>query len=323
MAWVHATLDNRESHSLKINHRIAARHDNPFWSEVIRLGLDYDAGHPHDALGFSIIVFNVTEDQPQWPEIERLIGESDVASHLVTNLFSTTEMDRAEWLHVSALGQHGYPQPEDDFGYIEATYDVSQYCYRCGIGGVQKAPFRLRSEPKARHSQFLQLNWVFDELFVRSEARQGLTAAGLTGFDFRPAVIHRADRPSGEVQQMEILSVLQPALDPTGLETVTCNERNEEWESIRRRFPNLQSPVPEPNSYCGGVKYHLEHRGPFRFDRSALVAAPDVVKSHEWFGSGASAFRLVLVSQRFRQIVLEAKWRGLSFEPVELTGKST
>jgi hypothetical protein len=46
----------------------------------------------------------------------------------------------------------------------------------------------------------------------------------------------------------------------------------------------------------------------------------DVVKSHEWFGSGASAHRLGLVSQRFRRAVATAKWRGVSFEPVELVG---
>lgn len=37
-----------------------------------------------------------------------------------------------------------------------------------------------------------------------------------------------------------------------------------------------------------------------------------------WFGSGGSAHRLVIVSQRFRQVVVAAKWRGVSFEPIEL-----
>ncbi|MFY9825628.1 MAG: hypothetical protein WAM82_29915 [Thermoanaerobaculia bacterium] len=306
---------------MKINHRIAARYDEPFWLELDRLGLDYEHGDPNNVLGLAISVLNITEDQPQWPKVQRLIAEHDVRVHSITNLFSKREVNQAEWLQMSALGQFGYPQPVDD--YREITYDVSQYCDHCGIGGVQNAPFRLRSEPKARHSQFVQLNWVFDEFFVRREARQGLTAAGLTGFDFRPAVIHRKDRPSGEIEQMEILSVLQPALNPTGLQTVTCKERNEEWESKRRRFPNWRPPVAESNSYCGRVKFHLESREPLRFDRSALAAAPDVVKSHEWFGSGGSAFRLVLVSQRFRRVVLEAKWRGLFFEPVELIDHST
>ena len=29
---------------MEINHRIALRHDDPFWREIERLGLDYDRG---------------------------------------------------------------------------------------------------------------------------------------------------------------------------------------------------------------------------------------------------------------------------------------
>jgi hypothetical protein len=49
-----------------------------------------------------------------------------------------------------------------------------------------------------------------------------------------------------------------------------------------------------------------------------LRRRPDVGRSHEWVGSGGSASQLVIVSQRFRQVVLEAKWRGVRFEPIEL-----
>jgi hypothetical protein len=302
---------------MRINHRIAARYDDRFWVEIDRLGLDYERGDPNNVLQTAISVLNITEDQPNWPKVERLVAEHDVGTHLVTLLYTKREIDAAEWLLMAALGNHGYPQPEDDFGYIEATYDVSGFCDVCGIGLVQKAPFRLRAEPKASHSQFVQLNWVLDELFVRSAAREGLTAAGLTGFEFRPVILHSKNRPSAQVEQMQIIGVLSEALQPTELATVTCKERNEEWESTARRGTPPLSRSERPQ-HCGRVKYHLMHRGPLRFDRAALAAAPDVVKSHEWFGSGASAFRLMLVSQRFRQVVQQARWRGLCFEPVEL-----
>jgi len=300
---------------MRINHRIAARYDDRFWIEIDRLGLDYERGDPNNVLQTAISVLNITEDQPNWPKVERLVAEHDVGTHLVTLLYTKREIDAAEWLWMAALGNHGYPQPEDDFGYIEATYDISGFCDVCGIGLVQKAPFRLRAEPKASHSQFVQLNWVLDELFVRSAAREGLTAAGLTGFDFRPVILHSKNRPSAQVEQMQIIGVLPEALQPMELATVTCKERNEEWESTARRGTPPLSRSERPR-HCGRVKYHLMHRGPLRFDRAALSAAPDVVKSHEWFGSGASAFRLMLVSQRFRQVVQQARWKGLCFEPV-------
>lgn len=304
---------------MKINHRIALRHDDPFWHHIERLGLDYERGSPDNVLRLAISVLNVTEDHAQWPEVERLLAKYGPATHSVSNKFTKAELGAAEWLELSALGHHGYPQPERDFGYKEATYDVSDACRICGIGRVQNAPFRLRSEFKASHSQVVQLNWVFDEFFLRPEACDGLLGAAITGIDFLAPVIHKNDRPSEQVAQMIVKTTLPPALDPTGLEPVTCKPQNEEWQALQRLIPSRPAPGPHCGGpYCGRIKYHRMRKGPFRFGRNAFAGAPDVVKSHEWFGSGGAAFRLVLVSQRFRQCFVAAKWRGVSFEPIEL-----
>jgi hypothetical protein len=295
---------------VKINHRIALRHDDPIWRDVEATGVSIDRGND------IIWVANVTEDDPAWSEVRLLMLERP-HSELVTNIFTKHEFDAAEWLVLEALGQHGYPEPDID--YHSATDDLADYCPICGIGGVQNASFRLRAEPKASHSQFVQLNWVFDEFFLREPAREGLLVAGITGIDFLAPVLHKNGRPSEQIMQMTIQTVLPQALDSTSLEPVTCKEENEEWESelwLRKMRP---SPA-ETHPYCGRVKYHHMHRGPFRFARDAVADASDVVKSHEWFGSGGSAFQLVMVSQRFRQVVVAAKWRGVKFEPIELVG---
>jgi len=64
--------------------------------------------------------------------------------------------------------------PEDS--YVHTTYGTSYYCDRCGIGGKQRTPFRFRAEPKPTPQSLLQLNWVFDELFVRPPVRDYLRA---------------------------------------------------------------------------------------------------------------------------------------------------
>ena len=174
----------------------------------------------------------------------------------------------------------------------------------------------MRAEFKASHSQFLQLNWVLDEFFLRDKARQGLRSAGITGIEDLAPVLHKKDRPSEQVVQMVVTTTLPPALDTTGLQSVTCKPRNEEWSPGRKG----QSAEPARQPYCGRLKYAGMCKGPYRFARSAFVGAPDVVKSHEWFGSGGAAFRLVIVSQKFRQAVVAGKWRGVSFEPIELIG---
>jgi hypothetical protein len=118
---------------------------------------------------------------------------------------------------------------------------------------------------------------------------------------------------------MKAKTVLSPALSLVGLEPVNCRPHNEEYGPDSRPRPAELAGHP----YCGRVKYHLTHRGPFKFDRSAFEGSPDVVKIAEWFGSGGSAHRLVIVSKRFRQVVNEAKWRGLDLEPIELFDASS
>ena len=179
---------------------------------------------------------------------------------------------------------------------------------------IQKAPFRFRTAPKAKRSQVIQLNWVFDELFIRLPAQAGLIEAGITGITFEAPVLHESDRPLSDVSQGRIATVLPPVLDVADLTTVTCAPDNEEG----RKLPDLSRPAPATSPYCGRVKYHARHRGPLRFASSAFDGAPDVVKSQEWFGSGRSAHRLILVTQRFRQAVVSNRFRGLAFEPVEL-----
>ena len=169
---------------MKINHRITFNADEPLARELEAVGLSVDRNN-------SIIwVANVTEDDRAWPDVRRLLTSGSY-SDTATNVFTPKELDAAQWLDVSARGHHGYPQPEGNGRYISVTYDETSRCPSCGIGGRQNAPFRLRAEPKARYSQFLQLNWVFDEFFVRSDARQGLEAAGITGIKFAPPVYIR------------------------------------------------------------------------------------------------------------------------------------
>lgn len=215
---------------------------------------------------------------------------------------------------VGATAHFGYPQPEDQ-GYMEASYDTSDYCDRCGVGALQRAPYRFRAEPKARHSHFLQLNWIFDEFFVRPVVREVLERAGLAGVSFAPAVHHRTGAPLSFLEQLQVHSVLRPALDTTDLQTVTCKLNNEEPPTPLPMQAALRYPPDYP--YCGRVKYHWPKVLSFRAE--AFIAAPDVVKSSEWFGSGGSASRAVIVSERFATLVEEHGWRGLSLEQVNLS----
>jgi hypothetical protein len=292
---------------MKINHRITLSAEDPRVAELERAGVEIDRNDT------GIWVFNVTEDAPAWPEVRRIAPDL-LKPWCVSTIYTEEELNAAEYLDVVALGHHGYPQPEKNAGYVQQTYDTHDHCTTCGIGGHQTAPFRMRKAPGARQSQFLQLNWVFDEYFVTNAVLQGLASAGISGVEFVAPVVHKTGQPIAEIAQMKIIHTLPPSLHSDGLQPVTCKLHNEEDR------PDGMKPLiaPEAQPYCGRVKFHKLHKGPLRFDRAAFDEAPDVVKSGDWFGSGGSAFQLVLASQKFRRLVLANKWRGITFEPVQL-----
>ena len=95
---------------MQINHRLVTRNDGAFWAEVAALRLKCDGAG-------GLVVVNVTEDDPSWPAVESALGRHPSVIDQVTNLFTDAELEAAEWLTPVALGNHGYPQPDDDFGY--------------------------------------------------------------------------------------------------------------------------------------------------------------------------------------------------------------
>jgi len=154
---------------------------------------------------------------------------------------------------------------------------------------------------------------VFDELFVRPEVSSVIKEVEISGLVFTPAIIHKKNQHSERVLQMKIDTVLGEGLDTSGLQIVTCRQYNEEFDE---KQPSKDR--PSNGKYCNRIKYHWQKKGPFKYDRHVFDGAPDIVKSREWFGSGASASRMIIASRRFRETVSKMKWRGVSFEPIEL-----
>jgi hypothetical protein len=59
-------------------------------------------------------------------------------------------------------------------------------------------------------------------------------------------------------------------------------------------------------------------RGAMYLKRDALVPDVDVMQTYEWFGSGHSAYREILVSNRLARIILDEGWKGVALKVVEL-----
>lgn len=267
---------------MRIMHHVFIEADDKTRREFDRLGLEVEyvdgGGIMRDHF-----VFDVAESDPSWPRLQKWISRRH-HTDFVSPSFSEGEVAAPRWVELVPNGHHGYPQPEADFGYLNLTYDLSAYCVECGIGAVQKAPFRMRGEPRWGRRGILQLNWVFDEYFVRP-----LVWATV----FRPFGIARQPvlkRGGGELQTVVQLDVV---------------------EEVSVRTENLDG---EWCSACGRGKYLPIKRGPL----PELLTDPsgDMAKTREYFGSGASAHHGVVMSQKLGSAFRAAKIRGASVHPV-------
>jgi hypothetical protein len=260
---------------VEIVHRLALSVDQTTQAELATFGIDVP-------LGFA--GFDVSESAIEWPAIQDWIRRRK-PSDIARARFSEDEIRQAPWLTLQADLQQGYPQPrEDDFGYLQATFDLSDYCPACGIGLQQKAPFQMKGEPRWGRWGILQLNWVFDEFFVKPDVWE--TVFKPHGVGERP-VENRSGRTLETVVQLVVDELIH--LDTSGLASETCTS-------------------------CGRVKYLPITRSPI----VPLIGRPTghMVKSAEYFGSGASAYREVIVSQELGSTLRFAGITGASFVPV-------
>jgi hypothetical protein len=215
---------------------------------------------------------------------------------------------------VNAQGQHGYPQPEDE--YHRLVY--SSYCLRCGISGQQIAPFRFKRSQRAEHSDFLQINWVYDAFFVTPEVAANLEISTITGISFGPVLDHRTGGEFGERVQLLIPTIIRCA-ETSRLPAVTCRPNNEEEIAFKSFTAGEKRYTPE-TPYCGRVKYHPPTS--LAINLEGPGDTPDLFQTAEWFGSGGSAHRLTLASERFVALVRQHGWRGLAFDRVRESGIS-
>jgi hypothetical protein len=253
--------------------------------------------------------FYLYEDDPRFVELKTSIDKFKILPQVGTT-FNKEDFEKADWFHIST-GEHQYPQPEDDFGYLQTTYNLDSYCPTCGIGKIQNAPFHLKQIPKQKNSQFWGLHWVFDVVFVRPETKDLLIREGITGISFLNPHLHKKNLPINEVSQIVIQSSLPPGLLTYNLKEVTCKYMNEEDIELSEKWRNSKDAT-----FCGRHKFNFPMRGSLTFRKESFDSAADIVQSSEWFGSGASAMRPIIVSKRFKKLVEDNKIRGLKFTPV-------
>ena len=219
------------------------------------------------------------------------------------------------WYHITT-GQFGYPQPESDFGYINKTYDTISACPTCNIGLKQKDEFRFRSEPKAKHSQFLGLNWVFDQIFVRQLVKDIFENEKITGLSFSQPVINKTGLTVEGLYQLRVDNLISSGLLTENLKTEVCKLQK---DKSTLKFLKANNSKLADGPFCGQVKYNFpQGDNHLKIKSAAFEGKTDFIRLDYWFGSGGSANRPILVSERLKHLIDRQKWRGAFLQQIEL-----
>lgn len=235
--------------------------------------------------------FDICEDDPRWPRVEQILSSAGVRPTMTTTIFTKKEIISAEWVRILPDFIFGYPMPDLDRGFMNVSFNPETQCSTCGIGREQTAPIRLKGEPKLGKNDFMGVNWTFD-LFGRPEVFHIMLEKDIQGVEAMPAIHHDSGTPLKTIKQLRILKEQRSCIADDNL--------------VRDKTP------------CGHIKYNVLTRGMMKFSRDAFSNMPDLVRTHEWFGSGHGAFQLVLASAKFVQVYMENNWKGLSLAPLEL-----
>ncbi|MGV0924827.1 hypothetical protein [Empedobacter tilapiae] len=213
--------------------------------------------------------------------------------------------------------QFGYPQPENNFGYIDENYDTSCACLTCNIGHKQKDEFRFKNDPKIKNKhQFLGLNWVFDQIFVRQEVKDVFEEERITGIKFSKPVIHKTGEPIDRLYQLRVDNLISNGLLKKNLNIEICEMPKE--ESVLKFLKANNSQLIE-GPFCGQTKYNfLQGDNHLIFKADAFEDITDFARLEYYFGSGSSANKPIIISEKVKQIIDRENWKGVFLEQIRL-----
>lgn len=246
--------------------------------------------------GKDMVVVYIFEKE-EWKDDLYDFMRKEKTTSIVESVYSKQEYEQATWLSIRSKFRWEYPQPEDASDYINITYDSRNYCSSCGCGLKQKEEFRVNKTPKWGKRNFLMLNWVYDELFISSMAKDIIQNTALKGYQVFDVINHRKRIPIDNMYQLYVEGIL-----PSGL-------TNKE-QSVKE-YRNCRT--------CGSEKYIGSGRG-LTFRKEIFEGInTDLIRTSETFGEGLICSRKILVSKAFYTTIKNNKIdRDLVFEPIQL-----
>lgn len=160
------------------------------------------------------------------------------------------------------------------------------------------------------------LNWIFDHVFVRQIVKDMFEQEKITGVHFSQPVIHKTGLPMEGIYQLRIDNLISTGLSTVNLKTETC-ELPKDKSTLTFLKANNSKLAEGP--FCGQTKYNFpQGDNHIKMKSSVFEERPDFVRLDYYFGSGGSANRPILVSERIKQLIDSENWRGAFLHQIEL-----
>jgi hypothetical protein len=267
---------------MKIKYRFVIDWNVAWVAELQQLGLSVSPS-VRDPMNGGVAIVYVEEGHPSWAEASGLMRMWG-ATMTYTTEFTSAEIAGADYCALRPAHYSGYPQPEEDFGFRNTTYDRQEFCEECGVGLRQVAPFRVRRFPKWGRNAFLKLHWVSDEYFMRTELwRSHLQPLGIPS----RVVEDRKGSPVDGMVQLQVDDRIDLDVDDMG-GAVVCKCCNREYFiPVQRGF--FPAPAGKPSAAA--------------------------FRSRQYFGTGHNGFNEIIVSSSVAAAIVAGGLKGVTLWP--------
>ena len=270
-------------------YRLDTQEDKEKITKLEKLGVKFFEKTKQSKILPAMVNLYIYTDDPLAKDVVQIMKGHKYLSAIGTE-FSKEDYDNANLLKMEPDWLHQYPQPEDTHIEWESiVYDLSKYCSECGVGKIQKAPFHMRREPQWGNRHIFGLNWVFDEFFVKPGIWEIIFKP--KKIDCLPVIQHRTGLSMKTVVQLKINKVLETSLEMEDYPFEVCKVCK------RKKYSALSvGYFPRPKSFP--KNFHI-------------------VRSQEYFGSGAEARNAVLISKELYSEIKKEKLKSLEFKVVK------
>lgn len=128
-------------------------------------------------------------------------------------------------------------------------------------------------------------------------------------------MIHKSGIQINSLYQLHVDTLLPQGLIDDNLEVEICEmPKDKEMLNFLKAIDSESLKGP----FCGQKKYNFPQDQKMKSRKNIFMNMPDFVRTNEWFGSGGSANRPILISEKVKEIIEKNKWRGAFLNPIEL-----